>query len=384
MKKKSIFIVTFLLSFSIFAGSYFASAKPSDDIIFNDINLQNAIFKYYEISSDIITKEAAGELSKQWYNALVIENSDISDLEGVQYFDKLITIKAGGNNLTNLRPISMLNKLGMLDISDNAIKGGDFEAALNDMGKMKNLDILVLTNNELTDIRFLNKIGTMKNYTDLRLEDNKISDISILKNAINLETLDLSNNRITDVTPLKSLKNFEYWLGLQDNCILDYKPIKPILDKIYEDGGWNGVISRYDYYSNPVDVGVNGKTVKFPYLTAYYKYQAYVEAVPLFKALGGSAEYDKKTGTLTCKYDDNILIMKDFSTKYTLNGKKMRMKYPMRRMQYDLGYVPVKDICKALGLDYSVTKKREIYENEDDFFYVPKFIEISVAMKELG
>jgi hypothetical protein len=109
-----------------------------------------------------------------------------------------------------------------------------------------------------------------------------------------------------------------------------------------------------------------------------------VEAVPLFEALGGSAEYDKKAGTLTCIYDEDILIMKDFSNKYTLNGKKMSMKYPMRRMQYDLGYVPVKDICKALGLGYSVTKKREIYENEDDFFYTPEYIMISAAIKELG
>jgi hypothetical protein len=109
-----------------------------------------------------------------------------------------------------------------------------------------------------------------------------------------------------------------------------------------------------------------------------------VEAVPLFKALGGSAKYDKKTGTLTCKYEENVLVMKDFSKKYTLNGEKKSIKYPMRRMQYDLPYVPVKDLCKALGLNSSVTKKREINETEDEYFYAPKYIEITTIEKELG
>jgi hypothetical protein len=384
MRRKLKIVVVIVLSVLIFAGSNIINAKTSDEVMFNDKNLQDTIIKYYELTNSIITKDNASILSKQWYNTLVIEKSDVSDLEGLQYFDKLITFKAGCNNLTNLKPISMLKKLEMLDISDNAIKGRDFETDLNNVGKVRYLNTLVLTNNELTDIGFLSKIGTLKNYTDLRLEDNKISDISILNDATNLKTLDLSNNRITDVSSLKDLKNLKYWLGLQDNCILDYKPIKPILDKIYEDGGWDGVISRYDYYTNPVDIGINGKTVKFPYLTAYYKYQAYVEAIPLFKALGGSAKYDKKTGTLTCKYDGNVLVMKDFSNYYTLNGKKISMKYPMRRMQYDLAYVPVKDICKALGLKYSVTKNRKINETEDEFFYAPKYIEISQIAIELG
>lgn len=133
-----------------------------------------------------------------------------------------------------------------------------------------------------------------------------------------------------------------------------------------------------------MDIGVNGKTVKFPYLTAYYKYQAYVEAIPLFKAMGGSAQYNKRTGTLTCEYDEKVLVMKDFSKNYTLNGKHKSLNFPMRRMQYDLAYVPVKDICKILGLNYKVTKKREISEREDEYFYVPKYIKISMPEKELG
>lgn len=381
MSRKFEIVVIVLLLISIFTVSNKVAAETDNEIIFNDKNLHEALSKYYNWNK-VFTKEMAYEFTKK-DNLLVIRDAKITDLEGLQYFGNIVTLYAGGNNFTNLKPISMLNKLRALDISDNAIKGRDFQAVLNNMGKLKNLDAFIINNNELTNISFLSKIGTMKNYTYMRMVNNKIYDITLLKEATNLETLDLSNNRITDVTPLKDLKNFEYWLGLQDNCILDYKPIKPILDKIYEEGGWDGVISRYDYYTNPVGIGVNGKTIKFPYLTAYYKYQAYVEAVPLLKALGGSVKYDKKTGTLTCKYGDNVLVMTDFSKNYTLNGEQMSMKYPMRRMQYDIAYVPVKDICKALELNYSVIKKRKIYEKEDEYFYAPKYIEISLSQKEL-
>ena len=271
----------------------------------------------------------------------------------------------------------MLNKLGMLNISNNAFKGIKLEKALYEMGKIDNLDMLILEDNRITNINFLQKIGNIKNYTHLELSNNSIRDISILKNATNLETLHLSNNRITDVSPLKNLKNFKYWLDLKDNCIIDYKPVKSILDEIYESGGWEDVISRYDYYTNPVDVGVDGKTIKFPYLTAYYKYQPYAEAIPLFKELGGSAVYIKHMGILVCRYKGSVLAMADFSDRYILNGEVKSMDYPMRRMQYDLAYVPVKNICKALGLKYSVTEEREIHENEDEGFYAPKYVEIS-------
>lgn len=206
------------------------------------------------------------------------------------------------------------------------------------------------------------------------MENNNISDLSILKKSTDLATLDLSNNRITDVTPLKDLDNLTYYLDLRDNCIIDYKPIKPLLDDMFDDPGNEHGLERYDYYTNPVNFKYNGKSIKFPYLTTYYKYQAYVEAIPLFKALGGSAKYNKKTGTLTCKYDGNVLVLKDFSNKVTLNGKKIILDYPMRRMQYDLSYIPVKDICEVLGLDYDVIKTRKIYHDYKYIDYAPKSV----------
>jgi hypothetical protein len=372
-----IFVIVIMMS-----GATLVLAKSSDEIIFKDKNLEIALGKFYECEPPF-TKEKANELS-QIKDFLIINSADISDLEGLQYFDNLIGINLSSNELDNLSVLPKMKKLFQIVISYNSVKRNDFENILNNMGRINELNTIYLRNNEISSINFLNRIGNINKYLDIYMEENTINDISVLKYAVNLQTLDLSDNCITDVSALKDLKHLIYNLNLQDNCIIDYKPIKPILDKIYEDRGWDGVISRYDYYTNPVDIGVNGKNIKFPYLTAYYKYQAYVEAIPLFKALGGSAQYNKKTGTLTCEYDGDVLVIKDFEKNYTINGKQISMKYPMRRMQYDLAYVPVKNICKAFGLSYKVTKKRELSEREDVYFYAPKYINIIKVENELG
>lgn len=298
-------------------------------------------------------------------------------MEGLQYFTDIVYLFARGNNLKSLQPLTQLSSLGMLDISNNSIKGKPFEKALNEIGRIENLSSLYLDNNGLSNIKFLGKIGDVKNYTVITMSDNNLSDISILKGAANLEGLDLSNNRITDVNPLKDLDKLTWFIDLRDNCIIDYKPIKHLFDKMWEEYDSANAMIRYDYYSNPINYKYNGKKIKFPYLTVYYKYQGYVEAVPLFKAIGGSAKYNKKTGTLTCTYDGNEIIMKDFSNCSTLNGERMSLDYPMRRMQYDLAYVPVKDICYMLGLNYKEVEQNFFVNDDEEAVYALKLVEIS-------
>lgn len=368
LKKISIFIIliSVMTSFSI------VKAKSSTTIVFKDKKLQNDLSKFFDYK-ETFTKEKAAELSKKKHY-IILENAKISDLEDLQYFKNLINVFIAGNDLNNLEPLSEIKDLTQLDISNNSIKGKRFERLLKAMGRKKKLSDLSLDNNALTDIKILRNIGNIKNYTAIQMKSNKIKDISILKGTTKLETLDLSNNRITDVTPIKNLKKLDY-IDLHNNCIIDYKPIKKLLDKMFDDYDYS--YDRYDFYKNPVDFKYNGKTMKFPYLTVYYKNQGYAEAIPLFKALGGSAKYNKKTGTLTCKYSGKTLVMKDFSTLYTLDGKEKSLEYPMRRMQYDLAYVPVEDICNVLGMKYKVVKTRALYLSDDDEpDHAPKLVEI--------
>lgn len=368
-------LLIFFISISILANIAIVKAQTSNEISFTDNNLKKALCKYYKWKRTF-TKEDASNLSNE-QDLLILENSRISDLEGLQYFESTSNIYLGGNKLKNLRPLSKLSELVLLDISNNSIKGKELQDDFNSMGKIGYLSDLILNNNGLTNISFLKKIGNIANFQSIEMKNNKISDISILIGAKNLDHLDLSNNRITDVTPLAKLDNLTFYLDLRDNCILDYKPIKPLLDVMYDDVGNENGIPRYDFYTNPVNFKLNGKRIHFPHLTTYYKYQPYAEAIPLFEALGGSAKYNKKTGTLTCRYNDKELVMKDFSTECKLNGKKKSLNYEMRRMQYDLAYVPVEDVCNILGLKYKIIKDRTFYQNGDyEEVTAPELVEI--------
>lgn len=370
-----------LIVLIITTASEIIYADEDVTIKFKDKNLETALHKKYKWNQEF-TIQKASELSEK-SAGLVLRNTDIKNLEGLQYFKNVGTIYLGENAISDFRPLAGIKELMMLDISNNFVKGQTLSQSLQQMGKIENLDTLILNDNKITNLEFLKSIGSMKRYLELELSNNKIQDISILRTAKTLKSLDLQDNRIADVTPLKGLKKLTFYIDLRDNCILDFKPIKPLIDEMFSDPGNETGLERYDYYTNPVDIMYQGSKIKFPYLTAYYKYQAYAEAIPLLKALGGSANYNKKTGTLTCKYDGNVLVFKDFSKKYTFNGKEESLKYPMRRMQYDLAYVPVRDICDALGLSYNVTKERKIIHYED-YVYAPKLVEISKSEKKLG
>ena len=66
--------------------------------------------------------------------------------------------------------------------------------------KFKELEILDLSNNEISDIKAL-KYSDFNKLKKLLLNYNKISDIKVLENANfkDLELLDLSNNKISDI-----------------------------------------------------------------------------------------------------------------------------------------------------------------------------------------
>ena len=379
-KKNILFAI--IINILLFTGCNIAQAAVDNSLVFKDENMENALKKYYNWEDDF-TKETASELSEK-SNVIQLGSENISNIEGIQYFDNAIQVNLDCNNLDDLKLLTKMKKLSVLNISNNSIIGKDLEVILNKMGKIDKLDYISLCGNNIKNIDYLTKIGDPINYMVIQMSNNRISDITILAKCTNLDFLILNNNRIKDVTPLKNLKKLTFHIDLRDNCIIDYTPIKALFDEMYADFDETTGMDRYDFYTNPVNFKYNGKKIKFPYLTVYYKYQAYAEASPLFKALGGNAEYDKKSGKLTCKYDGNVLVFKDFSKKYTLNGKEKSLKYPIRRMQYDLAYVPVKDICEALGMEYNITKTRGFYQGNDEYEYAPKQVEISMEEKELG
>ncbi len=90
-----------------------------------------------------------------------------------------------------------------------------------------NLNSLGLSNNQISDIRFLEKLT---NLNALDLSNNQIRYIRFLEKLIDLKSLDLSNNQIRDIGFLEKLTSLNS-LNLRNNQITDIKSLVHVLRK---------------------------------------------------------------------------------------------------------------------------------------------------------
>ncbi|MFP5273697.1 leucine-rich repeat domain-containing protein [Coleofasciculus sp.] len=97
----------------------------------------------------------------------------------------------------------------------NLFLGGNQITDVSPLSSLTNLTELKLARNQITDV---SPLSSLTNLTELKLWDNQITDISPLSSLTNLTELSLNYNQITDVSPLSSLTNLT-WLDFQDNPI---------------------------------------------------------------------------------------------------------------------------------------------------------------------
>jgi Leucine-rich repeat (LRR) protein len=89
----------------------------------------------------------------------------------------------------------------------------EFEFAESDINDLDGIQYCIhavnvdLSGNRIDDLRLLENLGMIEM---LNLSDNRISDIDSLEYLTNLRELNLANNRIRDIEPLFSLENLEF------------------------------------------------------------------------------------------------------------------------------------------------------------------------------
>ncbi len=109
----------------------------------------------------------------------------------------------------------------------------EFEFAESDINDLDGIQYCIhavnvdLSGNRIDDLRLLENLGMIEM---LNLSDNRISDIDSLEYLTNLRELNLANNRIRDIEPLFSLENLEF-VDLTGNKI----PIESV-EKLREKG----------------------------------------------------------------------------------------------------------------------------------------------------
>lgn len=162
-----------------------------------------------DISAIVDTKQLDSIISMN------IVDQNIQYIYGMEYLTNLWILISDDNEISDLGPLSSLNRLNFLYLRNNNIK------SIKPLENRTNLTYLSFGHNEITDISPL--IG-LRNLTHIFFQDNRISDVRGLENLTNLQQINLSDNNISDVSKFGNYSRLEY-LNLDNNHISDISAI---------------------------------------------------------------------------------------------------------------------------------------------------------------
>ena len=198
-----------------------------------DLNLRNAVRETLKLPDGVPVNRAF----MRQLTSLDAENSQITNLTGLEFAVNLTWLHIPSNPITDLTPIAGLTRLEDLlidktPISDlgplanlTTLKSLDAsDCYISDISPLANLTQLTwlnLTVNKITDITSLANLSQLQR---LYLEANDIADIDALAMLTQLEYLELHKNRIVDVRPLAGLSNLRH-LEIHRNRIVDHSPL---------------------------------------------------------------------------------------------------------------------------------------------------------------
>jgi len=145
-----------------------------------------------------------------------LSNEDIVPLK---HMTNLEVLNLGGNQISDLSPLSDLTSLAVLYFYDNT--------RVSDLAPLRNLTNLTRISMYWNQIEDLTPLAGLEKLEWLTVNGNQISDLSPLASLNRLTFLDLTDNRISDLTPLKNLENLSE-LNLKDNPVADWSPVEHI------------------------------------------------------------------------------------------------------------------------------------------------------------
>jgi Leucine-rich repeat (LRR) protein len=186
----------------------------SSGIEFSDPNLEWAIREKLNQPNIPITHSALLTITE-----LDASNCGITNLEGIEYLNKLASINLAGNQIDDVTPLSSLEMLTYINLENNHIT----DLSKIHFEKLSGLPLieLNLSNNfdengaRLTNIQ---PLAGFKDIQKLNLRNNNISDVSILSTLPSLVEINLRDNNVHDIAALANLNNLES-LNLHSNPV---------------------------------------------------------------------------------------------------------------------------------------------------------------------
>lgn len=187
------------------------AAAPTDIVKFNNLAFEEYIASQLDVVAGEITVEDMSRLKKIDYN-----NSDVTDLSGLEYADNLTYITMYHHDIANIEPLAGLTKLEHISIAYNR--------RLTDISPVANLTNLTYVNFYQSNISDLTPLSGLNKLQSLGVSNNKITDFSAIAGLTTLKSLNLYGNKITDITPLAELTNLES-INFDSNKIADVSPL---------------------------------------------------------------------------------------------------------------------------------------------------------------
>ncbi len=209
---------------------------------------------------------------------LNLNRNVIKKVEGLNKLEKLTTLSLSYNKIKNIKNDNLPVNLEVLSLTGNKI-GNNFSGiknltklkklALFDcqidsieyIPELKDLEILNLGNNNITEINALNNLFKLK---ELNLANNNIHKIYELSKLKDLESLGLENNKICEIEGLGNLTNLTS-INLDGNLIdndlyinlklpnnrpklfVSYCILKPAIERIKDKIIWTDFIEKNPY-----------------------------------------------------------------------------------------------------------------------------------------
>lgn len=138
-------------------------------------------------------------------------------LEHVSHCTKLEVLILANCGLNNLSPLSNMNGLRILDLSENSI------SSIIPLVDLSSLDELYLGHNALTGVPILRGLKSLR---ILDLSYNALEHVSGISACTALERLNVSHNKLTSLTAVSALQEL-IWLNASNNSLTDTAPLVP-------------------------------------------------------------------------------------------------------------------------------------------------------------
>ena len=215
------------------AAALFIPYASAQVVEIPDPNLRQAVRETLELPDETpITQQEMRRLIN-----LRAGNREITDLTGLTSATNLKELGLSSNQIQDITPLAELTNLELLALIKNPIVDISplatliqleslylADIRLKDLTPLSNLTQLRVLDLQHCQIRDITPLSNLTQLNRLEVSWNQIADVSPLANLTQLEVLRIDNNRVVDVSPLANLTQLTN-LTLANNAITDFRPL---------------------------------------------------------------------------------------------------------------------------------------------------------------